>query len=87
MSQPPPPSHSGHISRHFAKKSGKWGMDIKNAFLQASDFCREVFLRGPVKWDTKGGRRTRKLQSPANGLDGAPAAIHNTLKTVFVAAR
>ena len=64
-----------------------WGLGIKNAFLQASGFCREVFLRAPVKWGPKSGPRTRKLQSPADGLNGAPVAIDNTLKTVFVAAR
>ena len=64
-----------------------WELDIKNAFLQASGFCREVFLRAPVKWGPESGRLTRKLQSPAYWLNGAPAAIHNALKSFFVVAR
>ena len=75
---------AGCVSRgssHFRVTSlgalGKWplwSLDIKNAFLRADGFAREVYLRAPCGRNSKGARRKRKLRAPAYGLNDTPAA-------------
>ena len=43
-------SHLHVISLSALKKWGIWSLDIKNAFLQADGFDRDVLLGSPSEW-------------------------------------
>ena len=45
------PPHLQVTSLRTAKKWNLWSLDIKNAFLQAGGFTRDVFLQAPVAWE------------------------------------
>ena len=69
--------HSSHFQALSVGTLKKWeirSLDIKNAFLQADGFQREVFLRPPVRWDPSGKHRIWKLRAPAFGLNVAASA-------------
>ena len=57
-----------------------WSFDIKNAFLQADGFERDVFLHAPEEWDLPCGKRAWKLKAPAYELNDAPAAFRRSSK-------
>ena len=57
-----------------------WNLEIKNAFLQADPFHREVYLYAPPEWCPKNPNRVWKLNTPAYGLNDAPVASHHSLK-------
>ena len=55
-------------------------LDIKNAFLQANGFDREVYLRAPCERNSKDTRRVWQLRAPAYGSNDAPAAFRRSLR-------
>ena len=57
-----------------------WSIDLKNAFLQADGFGRDVYLESPPEWLPGDSRRIWKLNAPAYGLNDAPVAFHRSLK-------
>ena len=61
-------------------------MGLKIAPLQAAVFQLEAFLRAPTGWDLSEPRRIRKWRAPACGLNDAPAAIRETLRTNLLCA-
>ena len=74
------PSHLQVISLGAMKKWKLRSLDIKNAFLQADTFKRDVFLLSPPEWCPNNPNRAWKLNDPANGLNDAPVAFRRTLK-------
>ena len=74
------PSHLQVISLSALKKWKLWSLDIKNAFLQANPFPREVNLHAPVEWCPKNPNRVWTLNAPAYGLNDAPVESRETLK-------
>ena len=50
-------SHLQLMSLGVPKNRPIWSLDIKNAFLQAAGFGREVYLRAPCEWTSKDDRR------------------------------
>ena len=61
----------------------KWellSLDIKNAFLLADGYTRDVFLQAPEEWGPSRSEGARKLKAPAYGLHDAPVAFHRSLK-------
>ena len=77
-------SHSQLISLWPSKKWPMWTLDIKNAFLQADGFDRDVYLRAPCRWNTKGNRRAWRLRAPAYGLNDATVATHRPPRRYLV---
>ena len=57
-----------------------WILDVKNTFLRADGFGREVFLGAPAAWGPEGTHRIWKLRAPAYGLRGAPVAPRRALR-------
>ena len=72
------------ISLSALKKWKLWSLDIKNAFLQADPFPREVYLQAPREWCPCNPCRVWRLNDPAYGLNDAPAEFHKTLKRYLV---
>ena len=62
------------------RKLGIWSPEIKNPFLQADGFQRDVWLRAPVGRGPSGSWRIWKLQDPAYGLNNMPVASRETLQ-------
>ena len=50
-------SHLQVISLSALKQWKLWSLDIKNAFLQADPFPREVYLHAPLEWCPKNPNR------------------------------
>ena len=50
-------SHLQVVSLGALRKWPLWSLDIKNAFLQADGFDRDVLLRAPCAWNSKDSRR------------------------------
>ena len=73
-------SHLQVISLSALKKWSLWSLDIKNAFLQADPFPREVYLQAPREWCPRMPSRIWRLNAPAYGLNDAPVEFHKTLK-------
>ena len=73
-------SHHQVISLNAIRNWELWSLGIKNAFLQAGEFERDVFLHSPSEWDPPCEKRARKLKAPAYGLNDAPAAFRRSLK-------
>ena len=73
-------SHLQVISLSALKRWRLWSLDIKNAFLQADPFTRDVFLQAPDEWRPRNSGRFWKLNAPAYGLNDAPVEFHKTLK-------
>ena len=73
-------SHLQVISRSAIRKWKLWSLDLKNAFLQADGFDRDVFLHAPAEWDKPCKGRVWELKAPAYGLNDAPVAFHRYLK-------
>ena len=67
-------SHLLAVSLGAIRKWKLRSFDIKNAFLQADGFGREVFLQFPEECALPCGKRVWKLKAPAYGLNDAPAA-------------
>ena len=61
-----------------------WTLDIKNAFLQADGFIREVNLPAPSAWNSRDTRRVWKLRAPAYALNDAPVAAHRSRRKYVV---
>ena len=72
------------ISLSALKKWKLWSLDIKNAFLQADPFSREVYLRAPREWCPRAHSQIWRLNAPAYGLNDAPVEFHKTLKRYLV---
>ena len=53
---------------------------MKNAFLQADTFQRNVFLQALPEWEPSDSRRFWKLNAPAYGLNDAPVAFRCALR-------
>ena len=77
-------SHLQVISLSALKKWKLWSLDIKNAFLQADPFPREVYLQASREWCPRTLSRIWRLNAPAYGLNGAPVEFHKTLKRYLV---
>ena len=73
-------SHLQAISPCGIEKWISQNLDIKNAFLQADGFERDVFIQAPVDWGSMRSDRIWKLNAPAYGLIGALVAFHRSLK-------
>ena len=80
MRQPPFATPPGSLPGRCYEK-GKWSLGLKIAPLQAAGFQLEAFLRAPAGWDLSGPRRIREWRAPPCGLNDAPAAIRETLRT------
>ena len=65
-------SHLQLVSLGPLKQSSIRSLDIKNAFLQADGFDREVYLRAPCGWNSKDVRRIWRLRAPAFARNDAP---------------
>ena len=79
-------SHLQVISLSTLKKWKLWSLDVKNAFLQADPFPREVYLQAPPEWCPRLPSRIWRLNAPAYGLNDAPVEFHKTLKRYLVKA-
>ena len=77
-------SHLQVISLSALKKWKLWSLDIKNAFLQADPFPREVYLQAPREWCPGNPCRVWRLNAPAYELNDAPVEFHKTLKRYLV---
>ena len=77
-------SHLQVISLSALKKWKLWSLDIKNAFLQADPFSREVYLHAPREWCPRAHSQIWRLNAPAYGLNDAPVEFHKTLKRYLV---
>ena len=55
------------------------GRGIKNAFLQADHFDREVYLQAPAHRKPHDTERVWKLSAPPNGLNDSQRAFYETL--------
>ena len=77
--------HMQLISLGALKKWPLCSLDIKNAFLRAAGFDREVYLRAPCEWDSKDDRQVWKLRAPAYARKDAPVAVHRSLRKYLVA--
>ena len=77
-------SHLQVISLSALKRWNLWSLDIKNAFLQADPFPREVYLQAPPEWCPRLSSRIWRLNAPAYGLNDAPVEFHKTLKRYLV---
>ena len=73
-------SHLQVISLSALKKWKLWSPDIKNAFLQADPFPREVNLHAALEWCPKNPNRVWKLNDPAFGLNDALVEFPKTPK-------
>ena len=80
----PRSSHLQVISLSALKQWSLWSLDIKNAFLQADPFPREVYLQAPREWCPRTLSRIWRLNAPAYGLNDAPVEFHKTLKRYMV---
>ena len=73
-------SHLQVVSLSAVREWELWSLDIKNAFLQADGFERDVVLHAPLEWGPPRQKRVWKLKAPAYGPNDAPAAFHRSLK-------
>ena len=76
--------HVQVISLGALKKWPICSQDIKNAFLLADGFGRDVYLRAPCVWNSKKTRRVWILIAPAYGLNDAPVAFRRSLRIFLV---
>ena len=72
-------SHVQVISLSALRKWKLRSLDIKNAFLQADPFPREVYLHAPLEWCPKNPNRVWKLNDTAYVLNDAPVEFRKTL--------
>ena len=77
-------SHLQLISLGASERWALWGLDIKNALVQAGGFDPEIHLRAPRQWNSKDTRRVWKLRAPARGLEDAPVASRRSLREYLV---
>ena len=73
-------SHLQLVSLSAIRKWELWSLDIKNAFLQADGFDRDVFLHAPAEWGPTCTTRVWKAKAPAFGLNDALAASRRPLE-------
>ena len=73
-------SHLQVISLRAIRKWKLRSIDIKNAFLQADGFERDVFSHAPKEWGPPCKQRAWRLKASAYGLNDAAAAFHCSLK-------
>ena len=66
------------------RRPEKWkirSLGIKNAALWADGYGREVIVRAPDGWGSRGARRIWRLKSPASGLKAGPLESRRSLDT------
>ena len=68
------------ISLCALKKWRLWSLGIKDAFLQADPFPREVYPHAPLEWCPKNPNRAWRLNAPPYGLNDAPVEFRETLR-------
>ena len=74
------PSHLQVISLSALTKWRPWNLGIRNAFLQADPFQREVYRHAPPEWCPRNLNRVWRRNAPAYGLNDAPVEFRKTLK-------
>ena len=77
-------SHLQVISLGALNKWGIWILGTKNAFLQADDFSRDVFLPAPNEWEPSNTSRIWELRAPAYGLNDAPLTFYRSTQNYLV---
>ena len=73
-------SHLQAISLRATKKWELRSLNIKDAFLRADRFTRDVFLQAPPERAPLRSDRLWKPHAPADGLGDAPVAFRRPLE-------
>ena len=72
--------HLQLISLGALKERAIWSLDIKDDFLKADGFGREVHVHAQREWISKDDRRVWRLRAPVYGLNGAPVEFRRRLR-------